>query len=758
MGGLFTRWNHDRVQDVFDPWASLYSYPGSSHAGHEVEGETETCVRTSPITSVAITETRTNDPPPSDHLHGSTDFEEQQPMTLPQYYDGTSDSSISTDSDLISLTSGSHKPSRRRAKVVELQLQNTELKKALQVQQAEVSELRTQLSSLRGELASTTASYERLLARVIPTPNNFTQSPPFRSFFRILKFARAANSKLPIYLREDYVGQFYWTEESFVRENRDGLTVIRDEHSGPLPFLVGENGIVVSGQRQDRLFRFGRMLYNTLLKYEMAPRAWVDIDVYALEWFCLAIRIKCLEFRLCDDHWKAEAFASINYGKWQQPHGATMASQESEMIWFRQMQEAETSILAHVSPASQSARDNRGQWKHKEIAVQVAWSPNTSMTDVLEPAENSPATDTETHAEDTNNDVLLVCNSVKVKDDDADSSGYPIILPIEVYFTRNPTSTDPTQTYYEDPPDYLELKEAERSRTEANKVVHKEKQRQFERLKDDPIYKAKAHGKEKKQYHVHSRKELGNFISSCLDNFELEREMARRNEAKARQRMAKWRAYTKRRQAEKQAVKSTKKEQEEQREWEQRADIRRRLDNLVKYVDRLERAYRKEEGSLLAREFAEESTADHANFLMTRKAQVESEDGLLAINKRLSRMLPDFQVYHDMVISQRVKEFRMKQREAGKKITEEKEQRLKEKRERETREAQQTEAAARQRLETKMLEERAKLTTMQQQGRFSSIPVQAPMSKKSQRKTSEQIEVTPRPKHGQRLKRSSRRE
>ncbi|KAL4071904.1 hypothetical protein J3A83DRAFT_2938014 [Scleroderma citrinum] len=208
--------------------------------------------------------------------------------------------------------------------------------------------------------------------------------------------------------------------------------------------------------------------------------------------------------------------------------------------------------------------------------------------------------------------------------------------------------------------------------------------------------------------------------------------------------MAKWRAYTKRRQAEKQAVKSTKKEQEEQREWEQRADIRRRLDNLVKYVDRLERAYRKEEGSLLAREFAEESTADHANFLMTRKAQVESEDGLLAINKRLSRMLPDFQVYHDMVISQRVKEFRMKQREAGKKITEEKEQRLKEKRERETREAQQTEAAARQRLETKMLEERAKLTTMQQQGRFSSIPVQAPMSKKSQRKTSEVINVTPK--------------
>ena len=215
------------------------------------------------------------------------------------------------------------------------------------------------------------------------TPNNPTQLSSFQPFFRILKFARTANSKLPIYRREDYVGQFYWTEEPFVKEYRNGpsgLTVLHDEHSGPVPFLIGEDGVIVSGRRQDQLFRFGRILYNTLLKYEMAPRAWDDIDVYALEWFCLAMRIRCLEFRLCDDHWKAEAFASMNYGKWQQPHDATLSGPYLEIISAHN----ETNVLQRAQGSSVLQSGSASQ-SRKDIAVQV--------TDIHLQGESEPGGD-----------------------------------------------------------------------------------------------------------------------------------------------------------------------------------------------------------------------------------------------------------------------------------------------------------------------------------------------------------------------------
>ena len=176
MGESFIRWNHDRAQDVFDPWAALYSYPVSAHAGHELKGDAEACVDASPIASVPVVAETHFCKPSSDHLRGSSNLQEHQRSTSPQYYDSASvcsgawidvalkvtyisgqDSSLSTDSDSISSISGlSHRSSRHRTDFVGLQLQNAELKKALQVQQEQVSELRTQLFSLRGELSTTT--------------------------------------------------------------------------------------------------------------------------------------------------------------------------------------------------------------------------------------------------------------------------------------------------------------------------------------------------------------------------------------------------------------------------------------------------------------------------------------------------------------------------------------------------------------------------------------------------------------------------
>jgi len=224
------------------------------------------------------------------------------------------------------------------------------------------------------------------------------------------------------------------------------------------------------------------------------------------------------------------------------------------------------------------------------------------------------------------------------------------------------------------------------------------------------------------------------------------------------QRMAKSRTSVRRRQADKQAtINPSATEQEEQKERERRADVRRRLDGFAKYVDHVERAYRKEESSLLARQFSEESTSDRDNFLMRRKVELESEEGPLTTKKRLSRMLPDFKLYHGIVISKRVKEFRMKQVDAEKKIAKEKEERLKEKHEREAREAAQAEAAALQASGSchastfqnlicmaEVREAREKMAAAQHQGKAPSVSAQASTSRKSWKRIPEIVTTTPK--------------
>lgn len=136
-------------------------------------------------------------------------------------------------------------------------------------------------------------------------------------------------------------------------------------------------------------------------------------------------------------------------------------------------------------------------------------------------------------------------------------------------------------------------------------------------------------------------------------------------------------------------------EQEVFRSWVERADTRQRLDNLVRYVNHVERAYRKEESALLARQFSEHAAAD---FLMSQEQSSTAKGEWGDTKARLSRMGPEFELYHGMVMRQRVKEFRRRQAESAKNMAEEKAVRirLREQQEREARElAAQAEMAAR---------------------------------------------------------------
>ncbi|KAI6127000.1 hypothetical protein F5141DRAFT_1084866 [Pisolithus sp. B1] len=689
--GDFMQWNYDQTE-VFDPWASLYSYPPELHAVHELSSDAEGRTKRSSMANARVAEACSYNQAPSGHSYPSTDLRADKENILPRFRDTSTDPASNTDTKPVSSLSGSPKMSSHSHHCcTQLQQQNTELKGALCTQRQQINELHLQVSSLRREVVTTTASYERLLARVMPSHNSLTRPLSFQPFFRILKFVRAANSHLPTYQREYYIGQFYWTEESFEKERLgvSDVTVLRDEHSGPLSFLVGEDGVVVSTRRQQQFFRFGRILYNTLLKYEMAPGDWHDIDVYALEWFCLAIRVKYTEFRLCDDNWKAEAFGAVHYAKWCQPSRATFrsSSSESETVRAQDAQETETNAPSRMKEARLSQRSldsNPEVRKHKEVTVQFT-QPLDLDLDTLAMVGDTPA-GAVFDAWGGNTGLVSDFPSVHEERDGLNEFAGLAASPSSAnswfaFTVSNVNQPHAVHIPVEDPPDFLELKAQEQSRVAAASKLVEEKRQQFGVLKKDIAYKAKPRGKEKKQWHVQTRRALDDMISSCLDDFERD---------KARQSNAKRRTTARYHQAERrlqQATSSTKlKERNEQKAWEQRSDIRQHLANLVKYVDHVERAYRKEERVLLSRQFSEELATSRSEPSRESDPHEQLVEGPHARKLRLSRMLPDFDSYHAVVMGQRVKEFRKKKAEAARKVQEEKKARVQEKRERETRE------------------------------------------------------------------------
>ena len=141
--------------------------------------------------------------------------------------------------------------------------------------------------------------------------------------------------------------------------------------------------------------------------------------------------------------------------------------------------------------------------------------------------------------------------------------------------------------------------------------------------------------------------------------------------------------------------------QVEQLEKEKR-DMNERLRVIAKRIDHIERACRKDERPLLAKDYAEQQAADRTTFEALQKARVEhslaAHNDALATKKRLARMLPDFGTHKSTIIAKRQVDYEQKNAVAMEKIQEEKRTRINAynaKKEAERREREEEEAAAR---------------------------------------------------------------
>ncbi|KAH9840561.1 uncharacterized protein C8Q71DRAFT_794742 [Rhodofomes roseus] len=108
----------------------------------------------------------------------------------------------------------------------------------------------------------------------------------------------------------------------------------------------------------------------------------------------------------------------------------------------------------------------------------------------------------------------------------------------------------------------------------------------------------------------------------------------------------------------------------------EKKELAERMRIASKRLDHIERAYRKEERPLLAKDYEIQQEDDKATFEITQKARLEAHrlahQRDMETKKRLARTMPDYLAKKEEIMSKRKEEFQRRQELAQKKIEEEK--------------------------------------------------------------------------------------
>ena len=103
-------------------------------------------------------------------------------------------------------------------------------------------------------------------------------------------------------------------------------------------------------------------------------------------------------------------------------------------------------------------------------------------------------------------------------------------------------------------------------------------------------------------------------------------------------------------------------------------ELAERMRVIGRWLDHVERAYRKEERPLLSKDYEAQQENDRLTFETLQKSRIESSKRQHQLNletkSRLSRMLGDFEKTKNEILERRGQEYGEKQREASEKLRE----------------------------------------------------------------------------------------
>jgi hypothetical protein len=132
------------------------------------------------------------------------------------------------------------------------------------------------------------------------------------------------SSMLPAAEREDYPSvKFWYRHEWNSAENNQvahigahGKTRAAQGENVTLRFIEDENGNIIDGFRATAMRRFARELWASLNSVGKAPKTWGKVDAAVAAQYRNEMERKFLELRLCDNSWKADFIATLNYPSW----------------------------------------------------------------------------------------------------------------------------------------------------------------------------------------------------------------------------------------------------------------------------------------------------------------------------------------------------------------------------------------------------------------------------------------------------------
>ncbi|KAG2045779.1 hypothetical protein BDR06DRAFT_977963 [Suillus hirtellus] len=114
-----------------------------------------------------------------------------------------------------------------------------------------------------------------------------------------------------------------WTKQDFNNAKRNSRGILQAQASdhtdaGTLSYIVDEFGTVASANVQKSMRDYQRTVWKTLRTHGYAAPSWKCTDKMGKEFYYRCMREKFPQFRLCNNDWKAEAFAVHYYSQWSE--------------------------------------------------------------------------------------------------------------------------------------------------------------------------------------------------------------------------------------------------------------------------------------------------------------------------------------------------------------------------------------------------------------------------------------------------------
>lgn len=116
------------------------------------------------------------------------------------------------------------------------------------------------------------------------------------------------------YVKKNKPNAKFWTKDDW--KNYQKNCDARNRTYGKLDFMTDEHGEAVGRSRLAAMSTRARELFMTLRRHERDPVTWRTRGAEEAEYFSNCMNAAFPEFKLCENDWKVQAFATERYPDW----------------------------------------------------------------------------------------------------------------------------------------------------------------------------------------------------------------------------------------------------------------------------------------------------------------------------------------------------------------------------------------------------------------------------------------------------------